>query len=352
MPTALLAPQAHYTADSCPCSLGGCASLWPCTASRLCYRRDPEHDSSSAADALGGAADAPSDLGGAISTYSVATESTVGGAAASRGSHAGITYLFFLSFNASLVRNSFARSPWMARGREVNRVLWFMHTARAVGTRLPVHAIVAGDRDAVSEAKLERAGVRLLSGPMVSTPAWASRWHRLSFNKIAALSFTQFRKVVVLDNDVGLLQSLDHMLLHAPAPAAVFHTTIGPLAKRTRCAVTTGLLVLQPSQRAFDRALSTLAAMNYSSERYDGSDEEFWLRYFTDGAAAGEPLYELPWRYHTHRLLPLPKEEWYRVRMLHLISNLAGRGYDIPKNATRAAEQYPTWATKTERWRL
>ena len=45
--------------------------------------------------------------------------------------------------------------------------------------------------------------MRLLSGPMVPSPAWASKWHRLSFNKIAALSFTQFRKVVVLDNDVN-----------------------------------------------------------------------------------------------------------------------------------------------------
>ena len=194
--------------------------------------------------------------------------------------------------------------------------------------------------------------MRLLSGPMVPSPAWASKWHRLSFNKIAALSFTQFRKVVVLDNDVGLLRSMDHMLLHTPAPAAVFHTTIGPLAKRTPCAVTTGLLVLRPSQRAFARALSTLAAMNYSRETYDGGDEEFWLRYFADGAAAGEPLYELPWRYHTHRLLPLPPEEWYRVRMLHLIGSLAGRGFCIPRNATRAAEMYPTWTTRTEKWGL
>ncbi|EOD24677.1 hypothetical protein EMIHUDRAFT_450577 [Emiliania huxleyi CCMP1516] len=334
----------NYTADSCPCSLGGCTSLWPCTASRLCFK----HDLPSAAVAASHRAAA---LGSATAS------SDLDGDGGGRGSH-GVTYLFFLSFNRSLVRNAFASNPWKARAREVNRVLWFMHTARAVGTLLPVHAVVAGDRDAASEAKLEAAGsaaaagVRLLSGPMVPSPAWASKWHRLSFNKIAALSFTQFRKVVVLDNDVGLLRSMDHMLLHAPAPAAVFHTTIGPLAKRTPCAVTTGLLVLRPSQRAFARALSTLAAMNYSRETYDGGDEEFWLRYFADGAAAGEPLYELPWRYHTHRLLPLPPEEWYRVRMLHLIGSLAGRGFCIPRNATRAAEMYPTWTTRTEKWGL
>ena len=114
---------------------------------------------------------------------------------------------------------------------------------------------------------------------MVPSPAWASKWHRLSFNKIAALSFTQFRKVVVLDNDVGLLRSMDHMLLHAPAPAAVFHTTIGPLAKRTPCAVTTGLLVLRPSQRAFARA-----------RRYDGNSRKSTSRRRTKDDSFGDAI--------------------------------------------------------------
>jgi hypothetical protein len=45
-------------------------------------------------------------------------------------------------------------------------------------------------------------------------------------------------QVIVLDNDAGLLRNMDH-IRHAPTPSAVFHTTIGPLAKRTRCAVST-----------------------------------------------------------------------------------------------------------------
>lgn len=158
-------------------------------------------------------------------------------------------------------------------------------------------------------------------------------------NKIAALSFTRFRKVVVLDNDAGLLQNMDHLVRTAPTPAAVFHTTIGPLAKRTRCAVTTGLLVLRPSRVAFARALALLSSMNYTKEQYDGGDEEFWLRFFAESA---EPLYELPWRYHAHRLLPMSASEWERVRMIHLITALAGRGWHIPKNVTMRAERYPT----------
>lgn len=143
-------------------------------------------------------------------------------------------------------------------------------------------------------------------------------------------------KVIVLDNDAGFLRNMDHVR-HAPTPSAVFHTTIGPLAKRTPCAVTTGLLVLRPTAESYLRARDLLASMNHTSEKYDGGDEEFWLRYFQ---SAGEPLYELPWRYHAHRLLPLPAAEWHRVRMLHLITQLAGRGWHIPRNATASVERY------------
>ena len=132
---------------------------------------------------------------------------------------------------------------------------------------------------------------------------------------------------------------MDHIAT-APTPSAVFHTTIGPLAKRTRCAVTTGVLVLKPSLPAYERALALLSSMNYTKEAYDGGDEEFWLRYFNEQSANGEPLYELPWRYHAHRLLPMAAGEWEHVRMMHLISALAGRGWHIPKNVTGKAERY------------
>ena len=157
----------NYTADSCPCSLG-CQSLWPCTPSRLCWERDPPN----------------------------AARTTIPDprTAAATGD---ATLLLFLAFNSSLVRNVFQAHPERARDREVNRVLWFAQTARSVDTQLPIHVVLAGERDAASESRLLKAGLRLIEGPMVPTPAWASKWHRLSFNKIAALSFTQFSKVRV-----------------------------------------------------------------------------------------------------------------------------------------------------------
>ena len=307
-------PHGNYTAHSCPCS-SGCQSLWPCRASQLCFSRDPEPTGQLTSEAL------------APFTRRVHgdADATVRSAGATSG---GVTFLLFMAFNSSLVRNVFHAHPERAREREMKRILWFAHTARNVETKLPIHVVCAGERDAASEVKLEKAGLRLIEGPMVPTPPWASKWHRLSFNKIAALSFTQFRKVVLLDNDAGFLKNMDHLALSAPTPSAVFHTTIGPLAARTRCAVTTGLLVLRPSAAEFGRALALLDGMRYSQEQYDGGDEEFWLRFFSESKDA---LYELPWRYHAHRLLPLGADEWQHVRMLHLINALAGRGWHIPK---------------------
>ena len=133
------------------------------------------------------------------------------------------------------------------RARELNRILHFVNTAREARTRLPIHVAIAGERDASSEAQLLAAGVGLVRTPLVPPPRWASKWHRLSFSKIAALSLTQFDKVIVLDNDMALAGNVDE-LRHAEAPAMVWH----PAAKfmlhfGERCAVTGGLFVLRPS---------------------------------------------------------------------------------------------------------
>ena len=51
---------------------------------------------------------------------------------------------------------------------------------------------------------------------------------------------------------------------------------MGPLAKESFCAVTTGLLVLRPAAAEFARAEAHMKSLNYSEQRYDGGDEEFW----------------------------------------------------------------------------
>ena len=248
-----------------------------------------------------------------------------------------ITFLLSLSFNSSLVRNAFKHNPLKARAREVNRAVWFAKTCKRSGNTIPIHALISGELPTKMETKrLSEANISMLKTQPLDSPVWASRWHRQSFFKISALSLTQFKKVIVVDNDMAMLRPVNE-LLFVPPPAAVFHTTIGPLQKRTRCSVTTGLLVLQPSEESFVFAKRLLKLMNYTKERYDGSDEEFWLEYFT---RRGEYLNEIPWKFHAHRLLNMQPDQWYEVKLLHVISALSGRGFTIPKNATAHVEKY------------
>ena len=271
-----------------------------------------------------------------------------------------VTLLTFLTFRAAYVRNVFAKKPQRAYIREVRRIAHLASSVRRVGSRLPFHCVVAGDRNQTQERYLESVGVRIVSGrylqpylieaatlcdrgcnPMsqrlhpyrtsfLEPPRWASKWHKQSFNKLGALAMTQFDKVIVLDNDVVLAKSLDE-LAYAETPSAVFHTAIPRL---DRCTITTGLMVLTPDLGQYRRALTHLyETMNYSASRADGGDQEFWHSFLPS-------IYELPIRYHTHVRLSMSTGDWLRVHMVHAISQFAGRGWSIPKNVTRLLKYF------------
>lgn len=258
--------------------------------------------------------------------------------------------LLYLTFSPKLVRNAFLHQPKRAFDREVSRVSHFLRSARRVNTTLPIFVVVAADhRDRAAEAALEALGARVLPAPVVAPPRWASPFHRLSFNRISALSFTQFDRVVVLDNDMVLGSNID-ALGHAEAPGLVWH----PACKwMLHCgefaAVTGGLFVLAPSAAEHARALRHLDGMyarysihpndskawtndvnaqrpvcsllGRSRYRYDGSDQEFWRSFY----AFSRP-YNLPIEFHATSWVRMPRAEWERVRVLHLISGF--RPYD------------------------
>ena len=152
-------------------------------------------------------------------------------AATNAGALPRVTLLAFLTFRAAYVRNVFAKKPQRAYIREVRRISHLASSVRRVGSRLPFHCVVAGDRNQTQERHLESVGVRIVSGrclqpylieaatrcdrgcnPMsqrphpydrtsfLEPPRWASKWHKQSFNKLGALAMTQFDKVIVLPN--------------------------------------------------------------------------------------------------------------------------------------------------------
>ena len=234
-----------------------------------------------------------------------------------RAAAAEVPLLLFLHFNRSQLRHRFAGRPMDAYAREARRIEWLIRSARLVNTSMPIHAVVGGDRVRRRRGCAGWAR-RSRRAPSSSRHAGLS-FHKLSFSRIAALGLTQFKKVVVLDNDMALAGNIDELAVHAEAPAMVWHTST-IFASKEFSAPTGGLFVLEPSAQAFLNATRHLAQMNGRSPRrcYDGSDQEFWRDFYR---APRTPLIELPLRYHAHNgLVTLKPAEWRKVKIVHGIS--------------------------------
>lgn len=282
-------PECELRADQCMCS-AGCSSTFACTPSRLCASK------------------------------SVQPEQVPGTA-----------MLIFLHFNRRFVRLKHATQPEVAYLREMHRIEWLLRSIRQVQTSLPVHVVVAGDRNASFERRLLELGVAsIVESPAVPPPRWTSYFHKLSFGRIAALALTQFRKVVVLDNDMTLLQNIDELAV-SETPAMVFHTAT-VLPRKERSAPTGGLFVFTPNAAEFQRAMGHLYSLNPPSKGgskgpsyrcYDGSDQEFWRSFY-------RPLYELPLRYHAHTGLMMNASEWRGIKLMHNIQGFRAVYHRIP----------------------
>ena len=94
--------------------------------------------------------------------------------------------------------------------------------ARRVNTTLPIHVVGGGERNTTAEARFEALGAKILPVDIIPPPPWTSTFHKASFQRLSALSFTQFEKVVVMDNDMVLLGNIDDIAAaeaRASAPA-------------------------------------------------------------------------------------------------------------------------------------
>ena len=224
-----------------------------------------------------------------------------------------------LVFDSRFVRNRFRANATAAYLREYRRAQHMISSLRTVNTSLPIVVMVGGERRPELETQLAaKSNVRIRNVTFVRPPRWASRWHRLSFEKLAALELVEYERVIVLDNDMVALRNFD-VLATVPGPAAVFH----PDSKAPGGFVVSGLLLLEPSRSEHERARRHLDGMNYTSAAFDGGDEEFWSSFYPT-------WWEVPIEFHARFRMNFPAERWSRVRLFHAISNFAGDTRSLP----------------------
>lgn len=236
------------------------------------------------------------------------------------------TFLIVYNFQREHVRYWYRADPFRSYLNSMRLISRLIISLRRVGTQLPIHLLMSGERHAGFEQQLvERLGVGVLStGIRIPVPRWSNPFHRGSFAKLAVLSLIQFRRVVVLDSDAVVLQNVD-FLAGVPAPAFVYRfKCYGP--KHKIWEMNSGMMVLRPDIAQHHRMVHL---MNVSGATIDdghggnitlkqlaiGSDlgdQSVWRSFFTS-------VYELPVALNTFKKTRFLNNasDWANVAILH-----------------------------------
>jgi len=245
-------------------------------------------------------------------------------------SHATIAIAFH--HHNSSVRAWFKAQPINSYLYNVRLLVRLLLSLRSVGTTLPVSVLLSGERHAPFEALLASLGALLVDADAFATrkPPWASEYHVNSFTKLRALSLTEYRRVVVLDTDMVVLQNID-ALASSPAPAFVFRPT--PCIDRATIVwrpweMNSGVMVLQPTRAELGRLHRLLNSTWYAGigHRTDSSDQSFWRHFFDE-------VYELPIRYNAMGVSNLTN--WEDVHVFHDVESYR-KGHPPPSDSPAA----------------
>lgn len=236
------------------------------------------------------------------------------------------TFLIIYSFQPQHVRYWYRSDPFRSYLNAMRLISRVVLSLRHVNTRMPIHLLMSGERHAGFERQLvERLGVGVLSTSVsFSVPKWANAFHRGSFAKLAALSLTQFSRVVVLDSDTVVFQNID-FLMAVPAPAFVYRFKCYN-TKSKIWEMNSGTMVLDPDE-ALHRRMTYI--MNETGARIDdghggnlslknlaiGSDlgdQSVWRSFFTS-------VHELPAAFNTFKRTKFGNNEsdWADVAVVH-----------------------------------
>ena len=192
------------------------------------------------------------------------------------------TILLIYGFNRSLVRYWYRPDPFRSYLNAMRLIVRVLLSLRAAGSTLPVHLLLSGERHTGFESSLVADyGVRILpsddSGRQrIRVPRWSSPFHWGSFPKLAALSLTQFRRVIVLDTDTVVLRNLDH-LAYAPAPAFVYRFKCWRRGSAPSIwEINSGMMVLRPDE-GLHRRMQWLMNGNMTGPKDSEALKKVWV---------------------------------------------------------------------------
>ena len=85
------------------------------------------------------------------------------------------TILIAYTFDRRRMRHTMLQDPFQGYASSMTKILTLVLSLRHVGTRLPVHLLVGGERHSAYESVLRRHGVRILDGARyrLRVPRWA-----------------------------------------------------------------------------------------------------------------------------------------------------------------------------------
>jgi len=190
------------------------------------------------------------------------------------------------------------------------------HSLRATGTKEAMVLLVTADVPERARTRLGRAGwtireIDVIKNPVPAKQQLFPRFDKV-FSKLRSWELEEFDKVVLLDADMVVTQSLDSLFDRPELAAAP------DFLRPDR--FNSGLLVLEPSKKKLEGMLTALA----ESPSYDGGDQGFLNVYFGDWYR-GAPERRLPtWYnlpsfiYQFMRAHPSLRDEVEReVRVIH-----------------------------------
>lgn len=238
------------------------------------------------------------------------------------------TFLIIYNYRPENVRYWYRSDPFRSYLNAMRLITRLILSLRHVGTRLPIHLLMSGERHEGFERELvDRLGVGVLSTDVrFPVPPWSNAFHRGSFAKLAALSLVQFRRVVVLDSDTVVLRNVD-VLMRMPAPAFVYRfKCYGDVAKLRIWEMNSGVMVLQPdaaqhrrmvdlmtvSGAAIDDGHSGNITLKRLAVSSDLGEQSVWRSFFTS-------VYELPAAFNTFKRTKFLNNgsDWANVAILH-----------------------------------